>query len=149
MKGQQMQKTEETYEERQARVSREAAELRHEAEQRAREHAQQQAEQQHQADMDALARWDPRALDAAVQSAKSDLTQILEADPLVLALARHIATQTRRRMAWGEHVGTLARQGRPTQGAQLPPPADRVDIAELVSSAAERLAAEIVSDHNK
>lgn len=131
----------ETFEDRAARVAAEMAQVQQEARQRAQEEARRQAEDQHRRDQEDMSSWPQRraALDEAVEAARQHLSETVEADPITQALARHLAAQTTRRIAWSEHIAALARTGVDTTGARLPDN-DLLDPRELVIRTAERLA---------
>jgi len=130
----------ETLDERSARVAAESAEVRVAFAERAQAEAERRAEAQLKADEEAVAAWNPRALDAAVEQSRRDLVETVESLPLVLALAGHVQAQTHRHLAWADHLGALNRLGRPATGAQLPPVAGVINPQQLIVQAAENIA---------
>jgi len=135
-----MSKTSETLDDRAARVAAEGAAIRTEYAERAAAEAERLATAQRKADEEAVAAWNPRALDAAVEQSRRDLVETVESLPLVLALAGHVQAQTHRHLAWADHLGALRRMGRETEGAQLPPVAGVLNPQALIVQAAENIA---------
>ncbi len=117
-----------------------------------REQDQQQAVEDHRRKLAAQQEFDEQqvasysraAVEADVGQARAALDEALAANPLVVALADHLASLRRRSHAVHEHMATLGRLGRPT----APPnagPTELLDLEGTIFRAAERIAADRVA----
>ncbi len=136
-----------TLDQRATRVAAEAAEINRERQQIETDRIRRLTEHQAAVDQAAVDAWKPRDLDRAVTDAQRELGRVIAEDPITQATAAYLLAQSRRSVAWREHLDALAQLGRPTAGAQMPGSVSEPNIGELIirhanQQADDQLAAE-------
>lgn len=131
----------ESLEERAARVAAELAEVRAEESRRRQVEYERLAAHQAAVDAEAVAVYNPTALEAEVTDAQQALRQAVADHPLTQALIDYYIACAKRREALDEYLGALGRQGRDISGAQYPR-TDEPDLPELMNRIAQTAASD-------
>ncbi len=132
----------ETLEQRTARVSTEAEQVRAEHERIAADKATKLQARQRAYDEAVVGSYRRADGDVAVEKARRDLDHAVADLPVTQAIAALLAAQTAAYNDWHEYLAARGRLGIPTQASQPPPVGAVLQIGDYVSSAADRLAHE-------
>ena len=139
-----MSKTE-TLEQRTARVQSEAEQIRQEHERIAHEQATKLEARQRDFDQALVDNYRKADGEAAVEQARRALETAVADLPVTQALANYLAAQVALYDGWHEYLGTRARLGIPTAGAQPPPVGSVMPLSDYVHRTAAALANEALT----